>query len=96
MTEITFANARAIVVAALSEHYSEKFPGRGLVAKSVGRDLGDSWAVFLALGTSDSLADDLIDAPVMLVDKGDGALSVRQIPPSFEILDAPVVRDEGL
>lgn len=95
MTEITFKQARAIVIEALRDHYREAFPTRELTTRTTGRDLGSSWAVFLALKSEDPAASVLIGAPVMIVAKADGELGARQIPPSFEILDAPLVRDEA-
>jgi hypothetical protein len=92
-SRVTFAQARSLVVQALSPHYFEKFPERQLAAQVEGRDLVDSWAVFLGLRSGDGSFEALIGAPVAVVSKADGALTLAQIPPRFEILDAPLIVD---
>lgn len=95
MTDITFRQARELVVAALRDSYAKKFPDWELVAQRSGHDLGDSWVVFVALAQGTEIDDTLGGAPVVAVRKADGALSLRQIPPAFDILDAPTVLDDG-
>jgi hypothetical protein len=95
MSDLTFAQARDLAVAALRDSYAAKFPERELVARRSGRDLGDSWAVFVALASEGGGEEQLIGAPVIAVHKADGRLSLRQIPPDFDILDAPAVHDEA-
>lgn len=89
-SEISFEQARNRATDALAEHYKAKFPERRLVAEQLGRDLGRAWAVFLGLQGPDAV-ESLIGSPVILVAKSDGAISLAFIPPSFEILDAPMV-----
>jgi hypothetical protein len=95
MTSLTFAQARALAVELLADSYKAKFPDELLIAESTGRDLRGSWAVFLALAKADQTIVRLVGAPVVLVAKRDGQVSFGQIPPDFEILDAPLVVDEG-
>ena len=86
-TDISFARARELAVDAFRERYARKFPGQTLLANDTGRDLGDSWAVFLSLDVDGPL----VGAPVVIIAKVDGSLSVRQIPPDVQILEAPMV-----
>jgi len=90
-SDIAFDEARRLVVAALAGHYLRKFPNHRFSTGVKGRDLGDAWAVFLELVDESGEREPLLGSPVMVVSKANGSLSARQIPPHFEILDAPLV-----
>ncbi len=91
---VSFRAARELAVAALRTAYALKFPNHELVALTSGRDLGDSWVVFLGLEENGVRDRHLGGAPVVVVTKAEGRIALRQIPPAFDLLDAPTVRDE--
>lgn len=91
VNNITFVQARALVDQRLAQLPDLPWTtGRRSTAPE-GRDLGDSWAFFLQITFDDGRTEPLIGAPVLIVNKTSGDISVAQIPPHFEILEAKPV-----